>query len=77
MKIKDLIEKLSKYDENLEVILMSDREGNNASPLDEIDDFYYWPQTTWNGEIIDPVDIGGYDVIELGIKKVVTFWPVN
>lgn len=77
MTIKELIEKLSKYDNSLEIVMASDREGNNISPLDEIDDFYYRPETTWHGELIDPVDIDQYDIENDGIKKVVSFWPVN
>lgn len=36
MKIKQLIKQLSKYDENYEVILASDAEGNSYSPAKSV-----------------------------------------
>jgi hypothetical protein len=75
--IKKLIETLSRYDENMGVVMSSDSEGNNTSPLDEIENFYYRPETTWYGELIDPVDIHQHDLENEGIKQVVVLYPVN
>ena len=53
MKVKELIEELQKLDKDMEIILSSDEEGNNYSPLDE--DYsigYYIPENTYRGEFI-------------------------
>lgn len=52
MKVKQLIKALSKFDENAEVILQKDAEGNGYSPLDIVDGFaVYVPDTTWSGDV--------------------------
>lgn len=52
MKVKELIEKLKLEDEDAEVILSADEEGNYYSPLEETLGFgkgYYIPNNTWSG----------------------------
>ena len=54
MKVKELIAKLSKLPENALVVCCSDTEGNNYSPLSDIDynkSFGYAPENSWSGEM--------------------------
>jgi C1A family cysteine protease len=52
MKVKDLMEELATYDQNSEVILQKDAEGNDYSPLEgSDDDCVYVPRTTWAGQV--------------------------
>lgn len=52
MKVKDLIEALSSLDQDAEVILAKDPEGNGYSPLSRVDsEAVYVPITTWHGEV--------------------------
>ena len=55
MKVKELIEKLKLEDENAEVIISADEEGNYYSPLEGTLGFgkgYYIPNNTWSGEFL-------------------------
>ena len=54
MKVKELIEILNTVDENSEVILQADSEGNSYSPLDGLQNGYYIPENTWSGHFYDP-----------------------
>ena len=51
MKVKELIEFLSEYNPESEVILSKDSEGNSYSPLSEMGEFIYVPESTWSGEV--------------------------
>lgn len=53
MKVKDLINILEEVDENLEVIISEDREGNYYSPLDAYFIGEYKPNNTWSGYVLD------------------------
>ena len=56
MKVKELIEKLKLEDEDAEVILSADEEGNYYSPLEGTLGFgkgYYIPNNTWSGEFLN------------------------
>lgn len=50
MKVKDLIEQLKQEDPEREVVCMKDAEGNDFSPLHEIDTGAYRANSTWSGE---------------------------
>lgn len=52
MKVKELIEELSKMDGEREVILQKDGEGNGYSPLYDLDAGAYVPDTTWSGDVL-------------------------
>lgn len=80
MKVKDLKLLLSKYDDEYEVVMASDKECNIISPLDEIDDYYYLSESSWCGELIDPVDVqrGEYDFVDDGsLTRAICLFPVN
>ena len=82
MKVKELIEKLKEIDENLEVIVQKDYEGNDYSPLDNIWEGYYVPDSTYSGEGYDEDDFevdddDGYNYIKEKGKKAVFLSPTN
>ena len=51
MKIKELVERLLKQDQDRIVIISKDSEGNGYSPLSEIYIGKYRPYNTWSGDI--------------------------
>lgn len=67
MKVKDLIDILKSVDQDCEVIMSSDSEGNNYSPLSSYWQGSYVPRSTCRGEVyysslddddnIDPEDV--------------------
>lgn len=85
MKVKELIEQLMEMDEEAELIIQKDSEGNGYSPLAGADhDAVYIPETTWYGTVYSTewcaVD-AGMDVDEwekiLSKPKCVVLFPVN
>lgn len=77
MKVKDLIEELSKLNPQLDVIIGKDREGNEHSPCDGVQQGQYTPTTTWYGEwvSIDHYPEEGYVSPEQ--VNAVVLYPVN
>lgn len=54
MKVKELIEELTQYDPELEVIMQKDAEGNGYSPCcGTCGDAVYIAETDWSGEAYD------------------------
>ena len=51
MKVKELIKQLKQVDPNCEVIMSSDGEGNNYSPLSSFWQGSYVPSSTCRGEV--------------------------
>lgn len=67
MKVKDLIEKLKLEDEDAEVILSADEEGNYYSPLEgrlEFGKGYYIPNNAWSGEVLEQEYINDENELE-------------
>ena len=67
MKVKDLIIELQSVDPDCEVIMSSDGEGNNYSPLSSFWQGSYVPRSTCRGEVYyssldDDDNIGPEDV---------------
>ncbi len=88
MKVKELIEELSKCDPECEVILSKDAEGNSYSPADGIDDSYiYKPGNRYSRELWDLEDLkeeledgylGEEEFNEIAaLPKCVILWPAN
>lgn len=69
MTVSQLIEQLQKLDPNFEVVMSSDAEGNNYSPLADIAAARYIASTSWYGEI--------EDFEEHNLPNSVVFFPVN
>lgn len=52
MKVRELIEVLKNADQDAEVILQKDAEGNGYSPVAGVDcDAVYIPDSTWSGNV--------------------------
>lgn len=88
MKVKELIEKLKLEDENAEVILSADEEGNYYSPLEGTLGFgkgYYIPNNTWSGEFLNQEYINDKNELEGEIyennkdiaQKCIVLFPIN
>lgn len=85
MKVKELIEELSQYNPEAEVIMQKDAEGNGYSPLCGTDgDAVYIAETSWHGEVYDAtmtaedmdMDEEEWDAIKSNPRCVVLF-PIN
>lgn len=88
MKVKELIKKLKLEDENAEVILSADEEGNYYSPLEGTLGFgkgYYIPNNTWSGEFLNQEYINDENELEGEIyennkdiaQKCIVLFPIN
>lgn len=86
MKVKDLIKELSKFDGELTIVMSSDSEGNNYSPLDDISIGYYMKESPYSGEmyyfneLTEELRKEGYsedDLAPINAEKVVIFHPIN
>jgi hypothetical protein len=85
MKVKELIEELSKLDPESQVILQKDAEGNGYSPLYAVDgDAVYLPDSTWSGDVYstnwtaDDADMDAEEWAEtLKKPRCVVLAPVN
>ena len=88
MKVKELIEKLKLEDEDAEVILSADEEGNYYSPLEGTIGFgkgYYIPNNTWSGEFLNQEYINDENELEGEIyennkdiaQKCIVLFPIN
>lgn len=88
MKVKELIEKLKLEDENAEVILSADEEGNYYSPLEGTLGFckgYYIPNNTWSGQFLnqdyidDENEIEGeiYETNKDKAQRCIVLFPIN
>lgn len=84
MKVKELKELLGKIDDNCVVIMSKDAEGNNFSPLAELEDSHcYLADSTWSGEIglkiltpeLMKEGFSEEDVIDG--EPALVLWPVN
>ena len=70
MKVKQLIKELQKLPADAVVVLSSDGEGNQYSPLADVGEYKYVEQNSWCGDIYPT------DEEEGGVDAVV-FWPTN
>ena len=88
MKVKELIEKLKLEDENAEVILSADGEGNYYSPLEGTLGFgngYYIPNNTWSGQFLNQEYIDDENELEREIyeankdiaQKCIVLFPIK
>ena len=85
MKVKELIEELSKLDPESQVILQKDAEGNGYSPLYAVDgDAVYLSDSTWSGDVYstnwtaDDADMDAEEWAEMLKKhRCVVLAPVN
>lgn len=86
MKLKELKSLLDEMDDDVEVILQKDGEGNGYSPLAGVDDNgVYFPDTPWSGEVYS-LDCEAYEMdleedeweeIKKNNIRVLILYPVN
>jgi len=79
MNVKKLREMLEGLDDNLEVVLAKDSEGNDFSPLADVDRGRYAPTQPWYGEFLADEYIGNGEYAQPGDEAVaaVCLWPTN
>lgn len=80
--VGELIEILSKLNQDAYVVLQKDAEGNGYSPLAGAEEAKYQPETTWNGEVPHPkdLDLKSGEYTEEDIAKMVdcvVIHPIN
>lgn len=75
MKVKDLIATLKTVDPEFEVVMSSDGEGNNYSPLAGLSVEMYIPESTWSGQLMHPDDAEDNDTEYK--ENAVVVWPTN
>ena len=73
MKVGELVEELQRLDQDAEVVLQEDAEGNGYRVLRGADVALYEPYDGWHGECyaLDDADVPG------GLERVVVLHPVN
>lgn len=80
MTVKELIEELKNFNEDSQVILCADGEGNSFSPLDSLDERKYEPENTFCGNCFTEEDVESGDVEQEefdGMDDAVVLFPVN
>ena len=75
MKVKDLIKELLEMDQEFDVIMASDSEGNNFGPFSGFGTGMYVPDSSWSGMLYGEEDAEDWD--EPYVENCVVFWPVN
>lgn len=77
MKIKELMEILSKMDPERLVVLSRDEEGNGFSVLQDAEEMHYKDGEVGYGRLTPELRDAGYgpDDIMRGGKKAVVLWP--
>jgi hypothetical protein len=73
MKVKDFIEKLKELDQEAEVVLSKDAEGNSFSPVCDFSTGTYAADTTYSGEFTSDYSEEG----ESPPVRAICLWPVN
>lgn len=86
MTVAELIGLLSKLEPDRVVVMSSDGEGNSYSPLSDLDERLYVPDSTWCGTVYmerkeDGAPPDGYDDEDCydgtGGQRAVVLFPVN
>jgi hypothetical protein len=86
MTVGELKTLLSGFPDDYHVVLSSDGEGNNFSPLSAGDPGFYIPESTWAGEVymelggalgLDETDQKFHNDLPVESANCVILWPVN
>ena len=80
MKVKQLKNLLNDFDDNMEVIVSRDEEGNGFSPLYVVEQGYYLPDCDYFGDVFCEQDIE--DMKKDGeminnLQDAIILWPKN
>lgn len=65
MRVRDLIAILEQLNPELEVVMACDGEGNDYSPLAQVDEALYIAETTWFGYLVEPDEFDSPNAIAL------------
>jgi hypothetical protein len=78
MTVSRLMALLAKHDGTCEVVLAKDSEGNEFSPLEDLESRRYVPDTTWSGYLVDDPEDDDVEEEEYNdAVDAVVLWPVN
>jgi len=79
MNVKELREILKNVDDDVEIVIAKDGEGNDFSPLSGMATGEYQMITTWYGDFFGSEIIGDEDYGQPGpnTTKAICMWPVN
>lgn len=79
MKVKDLKAILSTLDDEIEIVMAKDEEGNDYSPLAETSLGVYQPESTWSGEFFAYENMENEDYAQPteNVVPAICLWPVN
>lgn len=76
MKVADLKILLARYPDDFEVVLSSDGEGNNFSPLNDVVSGYYQRESEWSGQFCYEDDVAA--IMDDPVKNnSICLWPTN
>jgi len=73
MTVKELIDQLKSLPDDMEVIISKDAEGNSHSPMYNVSEGWYVPDSTWSGDFYSDED----DIDTEEAEKVLCLWPTN
>lgn len=74
MNVGELKKILEDIPDDCEIVMSSDSEGNNLSPLAFVGKAMYVPETTWSGFLVAEED---YDDYQDEGDMVTVLWPTN
>ena len=79
MKVREFILELQALDQEAEVVMSSDSEGNSHSPYAEFSEGYYVAASTWSGDWLTDEDFKDDPELDEDLKKekAVCLYPVN
>ena len=78
LRKSDLIKMLQSIEGDPVVIIQKDAEGDNFSPLSTIEGgFYYYPETTWSGYVVEDEDMDEEDYLDEDAHKCILVYPIN
>lgn len=68
---------LNNVPDDTPIVMSSDAEGNNFSPLAEVSPEHYVAESTWSGFLVHPDDDdpNGYGIDDA--EQVIVVWPTN
>jgi len=77
MKISELKDLLEEYPDDYEVVLSKDSEGNDYSPLGELEEMLYVPDTTYSGDVYTLKEHNEEFDNDCAQLNAVVLWPAN
>ena len=77
MTVKELRKLLFEVDDDLEVIMSKDGEGNGFSPFSDLGEAYYVADSKWSGDVYNEDDLEDCGIDKDEAKKCIVLWPTN